>query len=77
MARKLQLYVQEMRHPGLINVMISEMHYPGMIHGMISEMHHRGMINGMVNEMRCSRLIIWQPLEHMMLPKTLNSGIIP
>lgn len=64
MARKLQLYVQEMRHPGLI-------------HGMISEMHHRGMINGMVNEMRCSRLIIWQPLEHMMLPKTLNSGIIP
>ena len=38
MARKLQLYVQEMRHPGLINVMISEMHYPGMIHGMISEM---------------------------------------
>lgn len=64
MARKLQLYVQEMRHPGLINVMISEMHYPGMIHGMISEM-------------RCSRLIIWQPLEHMMLPKTLNSGIIP
>lgn len=60
MARKLQLYVQEMRHPGLINVMISEM-------------HHRGMINGMVNEMRCSRLIIWQPLEHMMQPKTLKS----
>lgn len=60
MARKLQLYVQEMRHPGLINVMISEMHYPGMIHGMISEM-------------RCSRLIIWQPLEHMMQPKTLKS----
>ena len=60
MARKLQLYVQEMRHPGLINVMISGM-------------HHRGMINGMVNEMRYSRLIIWQPLEHMMQPKTLKS----